>query len=82
MENISLESLDSGRTERYRRFRLTNGKIYDTISSISLRVPLGTENGIFWNTGDAHDEEGHISEDPNNRTIMMNKRMGKPEIHS
>jgi 2-oxoglutarate ferredoxin oxidoreductase subunit alpha len=71
-------SLDSGRTEHYRRFRLTkNNNSYNTIDSISPRVPLGTENGIFWNTGDEHDEEGHISEDPNNRTTMMNKRMGK-----
>lgn len=79
LENI-LKSPDSGQTERYRRFRLTNGKSYDTIRSISPRVPLGMENGIFWNTGDEHDEEGHISEDPNNRTTMMNKRMGKLKI--
>jgi 2-oxoglutarate ferredoxin oxidoreductase subunit alpha len=71
-------SLDSGGTKQYRRFRLTkNNNSYNTIDSISPRVPLGTENGIFWNTGDEHDEEGHISEDPNNRTTMMNKRMGK-----
>src|ERR671918_272204 len=77
LENISLESLDSGRTEHYRRFRFSEDNNYNTIDSISPRVPLGTENGIFWNTGDEHDEEGHISEDPNNRTTMMNKRMGK-----
>jgi 2-oxoglutarate ferredoxin oxidoreductase subunit alpha len=78
LENISL---DSGGTEHYRRFRLTkNNSSYDTIDSISPRVPLGTENGIFWNTGDEHDEEGHISEDPNVRTTMMNKRMGKLKI--
>ena len=77
LENITLESLDSGRTEHYRRFRFTEDNNYNTIDSISPRVPLGTENGIFWNTGDEHDEEGHISEDPNNRTTMMNKRMGK-----
>lgn len=77
LENISLESLDSGRTEHYRRFRFSEDNNYNTIDSISPRVPLRTENGIFWNTGDEHDEEGHISEDPNNRTTMMNKRMGK-----
>ena len=53
---------------------------YDTIDSISPRVPLGTENGIFWNTGDEHDEDGHITEDPNNRTTMMKKRMSKLKI--
>jgi 2-oxoglutarate ferredoxin oxidoreductase subunit alpha len=74
-------SLDSGGTKQYRRFRLTkNNNSYNTIDSISLRVPLGTENEIFWNTGDEHDEEGHISEDPNVRTTMMNKRMGKLKI--
>jgi 2-oxoglutarate ferredoxin oxidoreductase subunit alpha len=77
LENISLESLDSGRTEHYRRFRFSEDNNYNTIDSISPRVPLGTKNGIFWNTGDEHDEEGHISEDPNNRTTMMNKRMSK-----
>jgi 2-oxoglutarate ferredoxin oxidoreductase subunit alpha len=75
LENISI---DSSRNEKYRRFRFTkDNSRYDEIDSISPRVPLGTENGIFWNTGDEHDEEGHISEDPKNRTTMMNKRMGK-----
>jgi 2-oxoglutarate/2-oxoacid ferredoxin oxidoreductase subunit alpha len=78
LENISI---DSSRIENYRRFRFTkDNSSYDAIESISPRVPLGTENGIFWNTGDEHDEEGHISEDPKNRTTMMNKRMGKLKI--
>ena len=79
LENISL---DSAQKEQYRRFRFIKGSSneYDTIDSISPRVPLGTENGIFWNTGDEHDEEGHISEDPRNRTTMMNKRMSKLKI--
>jgi 2-oxoglutarate ferredoxin oxidoreductase subunit alpha len=45
--------------------------------SISPRVLVGTENGIFWNTGDEHTEEGHITEDPKIRTAMMEKRMDK-----
>jgi 2-oxoglutarate/2-oxoacid ferredoxin oxidoreductase subunit alpha len=79
LENIYL---DSAQKEQYRRFRFIKGSSdeYDTIDSISPRVPLGTENGIFWNTGDEHDEEGHISEDPRNRTTMMNKRMSKLKI--
>jgi 2-oxoglutarate ferredoxin oxidoreductase subunit alpha len=82
LENISIESLDSGQKVQYLRFKFTKGNSndYDTIDSISPRVPLGTENGIFWNTGDEHDEKGHISEDPKNRTTMMNKRMGKLKI--
>jgi 2-oxoglutarate ferredoxin oxidoreductase subunit alpha len=75
LENISL---DSGRTRNYHRFRFTEDDSDDKIvDSISPRVPLGTENGIFWNTGDEHDEEGHISEDPKIRMAMMNKRMSK-----
>jgi len=31
----------------------------------------------FWNTGDEHDEMGHIEEDPDNRVKMMTKRMTK-----
>ncbi|MGI8832117.1 MAG: 2-oxoacid:ferredoxin oxidoreductase subunit alpha [Nitrososphaeraceae archaeon] len=47
---------------------------------ISPRVPLGTENAIFWNSGDEHTEEGHITEDPVLRTQMMNKRMTKLDV--
>jgi 2-oxoglutarate/2-oxoacid ferredoxin oxidoreductase subunit alpha len=43
-------------------------------------VPIGTENAIFWNTGDEHTEEGHISEDPENRIKMMDKRMKKLDV--
>ena len=54
----------------YRRFRLTpNG--------ISPRAVLGMRGTIFWNTGDEHDENGHITEDPTLRVLMMTKRMGK-----
>src|SRR5918994_2760180 len=79
LENIPL---DSSHKEQYLRFRLTknNSSDYDTMDSISPRIPLGTENGIFWNTGDEHDEKGHISEDPKIRTTMMNKRMGKLNV--
>jgi 2-oxoglutarate ferredoxin oxidoreductase subunit alpha len=78
LENISI---DSSRIEKYRRFRFTkDNSSHDEIVPISPRVPLGTENGIFWNTGDEHDEEGHITEDPNIRTIMMRKRMSKLQI--
>src|SRR5918995_5154155 len=59
-------SLDSSHKEQYLRFKFTkdSSSDYDTMDSISPRIPLGTENGIFWNTGDEHDEKGHISEDP------------------
>jgi 2-oxoglutarate ferredoxin oxidoreductase subunit alpha len=56
----------------YRRFKLTE-------SGISPRSLPGQRGGIFWNTGDEHDEVGHITEDPENRTRMMAKRMHKLE---
>jgi len=58
--------------EKYKRFRFTE-------SGISKRVLLGTEGGVFWNTGDEHDEYGHICENPAIRTAMMDKRMKKLE---
>lgn len=44
---------------------------------ISPRAILGQKGGIHWLTGDEHTPQGHISEDPENRTMMMNKRMEK-----
>ncbi len=56
----------------YKRFKFSQ-------TGISPRVKLGTENAIFWNTGDEHDELGHISEDHEIRTMMVDKRMKKLE---
>ena len=61
---------ETGVAGNYLRFKLD-------ANPISPRIRLGTENGIFWNTGDEHTEEGHITEDPSNRIKMMNKRMSK-----
>ncbi|MEM2095159.1 MAG: 2-oxoacid:ferredoxin oxidoreductase subunit alpha [Candidatus Caldarchaeum sp.] len=57
----------------YKRFKLTE-------DGISPRTLMGAENGIFWNTGDEHDELGHITEEPTTREKMMEKRMKKLEI--
>ncbi|MDJ0274492.1 MAG: 2-oxoacid:acceptor oxidoreductase subunit alpha [Aigarchaeota archaeon] len=66
--------VDSDMTgKQYKRFEITE-------SGVSLRVPIGTRGVTFWNTGDEHDELGHISEDPYNRTAMMEKRMRKLEL--
>ena len=65
-----LEKIDE---EGYKRFALTE-------DGISPRSKLGLENGIFWNTGDESDEEGHISEDPMNRVQMMDKRASKSDL--
>lgn len=67
-------SIDENSKEpQFKRFELSDDKI-------SLRVPLGTKEAIFWNTGDEHDEKGHITEDPTMRKNMMEKRLGKLEI--
>ena len=58
--------------QEYRRFRFTE-------NGISPRVFLGTRNGVHWYTGDEHNEVGHISEEPVNRNMMVEKRMKKLE---
>ncbi|MGD1839263.1 MAG: 2-oxoacid:ferredoxin oxidoreductase subunit alpha [Nitrososphaeraceae archaeon] len=60
----------SKKNPSFKRFKLSN-------DPISYRTSIGTKDGIFWHTGDEHDEEGHITEDPEMRTNMMNKRMNK-----
>jgi 2-oxoglutarate ferredoxin oxidoreductase subunit alpha len=59
--------------QEYQRFRFTE-------NGVSPRVFLGTKNGVQWYTGDEHNEEGHISEEPQNRNMMMEKRMKKLEM--
>ena len=51
-----------------------------TPTGVSPRPVLGTKGGVYWNTGDEHDELGHITEDPTNRNAMMQKRMSKLEL--
>jgi 2-oxoglutarate ferredoxin oxidoreductase subunit alpha len=64
---------DKGAAGNYLRFKLSD-------NPISPRVVLGTKDAIFWNTGDEHTEEGHITEDPELRVQMMDKRMDKLEV--
>ena len=64
---------DKGAAGNYLRFKLSD-------NPISPRVVLGTKDAIFWNTGDEHTEEGHITEDPEVRVKMMYKRMDKLEV--
>ena len=64
--------LDKVSSNDYRRFE-------HTADGLSPRSKLGLENGIFWNTGDESDVEGHISEDPVNRVQMMDKRQSRFE---
>ncbi|QSG06661.1 2-oxoacid:acceptor oxidoreductase subunit alpha [Halapricum desulfuricans] len=46
-------------------------------SNVSPRSVPGQEGGRFLATGNEHNEVGHISEDPENRVIQMDRRMGK-----
>jgi 2-oxoglutarate ferredoxin oxidoreductase subunit alpha len=62
----------NGDDGEYRRFAFEE-------DGISPRAVLGTPGHRFWNTGDEHNEMGHIEEDPENRTKMMTKRMTKLE---
>ena len=57
----------------YKRFAFTS-------DDISPRSKLGLDDGIFWNTGDESDEYGHISEDPQIRIKMMDKKMSKLDL--
>ena len=59
--------------KEYKRFQFTE-------TGLSPRAPLGTRNAVQWYTGDEHNESGHISEEPLNRTLMMEKRMKKLEL--
>ncbi len=64
----------TGRPEgEYKRFAFVE-------DGISPRAVLGLKGYRFWNTGDEHDEVGHINENPQNRIRMMTKRMTKLEI--
>jgi 2-oxoglutarate ferredoxin oxidoreductase subunit alpha len=65
-------SLDNGVNGDYKRFKFTE-------NGISPRALIGISKAIYWNTGDEHDEYGHISEDPVNRRLMYEKRMKKLE---
>jgi 2-oxoglutarate/2-oxoacid ferredoxin oxidoreductase subunit alpha len=65
--------LDKIEKKPYKRFEHTS-------DGISPRSKLGLEDGIFWNTGDESDEFGHISEDPQVRIQMMDKRLSRFDL--
>lgn len=65
-----LASLNPELRSQYKRFEFSE-------DGLSPRVNLGQPNGLFWNTGDEHDEYGHITEDPENRIKMLAKRQEK-----
>ena len=63
----------SGADHPYERFDMHDGPV-------SRRAVIGQHGTLFWNTGDEHDEFGHITEDPALRDMMMEKREAKLEL--
>jgi 2-oxoglutarate/2-oxoacid ferredoxin oxidoreductase subunit alpha len=87
VEDLDMESLVIDRGPRFKANGRVNGDAGEgylrfklTASGVSPRAIPGQEDGIFWSTSDEHDERGHITEDPENRIRMMEKRMGKLDL--
>lgn len=59
-------------TKDYRRYELTK-------NGISPRGIPGPGSGLVAVDSDEHDEQGHITEDPNVRVAMVDKRLAKGE---
>ncbi len=72
MNRGKLASSRDTQSGEYKRFKFTD-------SGVSPRAFLGTEGVVMWYTGDEHNELGHVSEEPLNRNMMMEKRMKKLE---
>jgi pyruvate ferredoxin oxidoreductase alpha subunit len=52
---------------------------YDRDKEVSPRTVPGQKGGRYLATGNEHNESGHISEDPTNRVLQMDSRLGKFE---
>ena len=68
-----LTDADLAKISEYKRYQLNE-------LGISPRAIPGQKGGIFWTTGDEHDEYGHITEAADLRNKMMMKRMRKIEL--
>ena len=87
MDKFIASSVTTCKRFQSNKIEIDRGKLLEKIESpnylrfahtsdgISPRSKIGLENGIFWNTGDESDMQGHISEDPVNRVEMMDKRL-------
>src|SRR5256712_1092859 len=86
---ISISSLQTHNDQERSEERFSRNAETDIVCRLLLEKKTFTEDGVspravlgmpgyrFWNTGDDHDEMGHIEEDPDNRVKMMTKRMTK-----
>ena len=61
----------AGKFKRF-QYEAENGK-----DNVSPRSVPGQKGGRFLATGNEHNEAGHISEDPANRVLQMNRRLDK-----
>jgi pyruvate ferredoxin oxidoreductase alpha subunit len=52
---------------------------YDPEDGVSPRTVPGQKGGRFLTTGNEHNPQGHIEEDPDNRVYQMDRRMRKLE---
>ncbi len=64
---------EAGRFKRY----MYDDEEGSGLGGVSRRSIPGQKGGNFLASGNEHNEVGHISEDPDNRTIQMNRRMSK-----
>ena len=80
-EPFNVEGMEINRGELIGEEELKDIKNYKryliTDSGISPRTIPGTPGGVFKATGNEHNEYGFISEDADNRTEQMNKRLRK-----
>lgn len=67
---LTEEELADLKEFNFKRYRLTD-------DGISPRSIPGQKGGVFTANSNEHSETGHITEIPELRTAMMNKRMGK-----
>jgi len=77
-------SIDRGRlaTPQELEAAIADGKGFprfrpDAKAGVSPRPYPGQEGSPYWMTGDEHDDYGHITENPETRRKMHEKRMGK-----
>lgn len=64
---------EAGRFKRY----MYDDESASGLGGVSRRSLPGQRGGNFLASGNEHNEVGHISEDPDNRVIQMNRRMAK-----
>ena len=73
IEEIDLVDAPHHPSGKYHRYS------YEAPDGVSLRSIPGQKNGRFHASGNEHTPEGHISEDPVNRVLQVNRRLSKLE---